>query len=192
MPILGIVASGKTASTISTNSYQSIATFTVGSGGSSSISFSSIPATFKHLQIRCLMKSTSGGTDAWAWSLQAYLNADTTVANYAYHRIRGDNGNNIVADGNGSGIGQLGFIPGVGQANQFGPSIIDILDYTNTNKYTTFRAMGGSSTNGVSNSFVGFQSQLWQNTAAVNAIELKPSGGSFAEYSSFALYGIEG
>jgi hypothetical protein len=189
-PILGIWASQNYPRI--TSSYESIQTVTVGAGGSSAASFTSIPSTYKHLQIRCLVKSTSAGNDAWALSLQGYLNADTTVSNYAYHRIYGD-GSTVVAGGAADAIGQLGFIPSAGLTNVFAPSIIDILDYTNTNKFTTFRAINGSDSNNVGGGYVGFQSQLWKNTAAVNAIEFRAgASGTFAQYSSFALYGIKG
>jgi hypothetical protein len=35
-------------------------------------------------------------------------------------------------------------------------------------------------------------SGVWINTTAVNAVTVIPYGGNFAEYSSFALYGIKG
>ena len=46
----------------STNSYESIQTVTVGSGGQSTISFTSIPSTYKHLQIRMLARATGAST----------------------------------------------------------------------------------------------------------------------------------
>lgn len=189
MPILGTIASSKLSA--APNSYESIATYVVGSGSTSTVTFSSIPSTFKHLQVRAIIKSTTTGNDAWAWSLQGYLNSDTTVANYAYHRIRGDGGS-IDTSGAANAIGQLGFIPSAGLTNIFAPTIIDILDYTDTSKYKVFKAINGSDTNGVAQQFVGMQSQVWKNTNAVNAIELRPSSGSFAQYTHFALYGIKG
>lgn len=189
MPILGTIASSKLSA--EPNSYESIATYVVGSGSTSTVTFSSIPSTFKHLQVRAILKSTTAGNDNWAWSLQAYLNTDTTVANYAYHRIRGDGGS-VLPSGSANAIGQLGFIPAAGLTNHFAPTIIDILDYTNTSKYKVFKAINGSDTNGSNQQNIGIQSQLWKNTAAVNAIELRPGGGSFAEYTHFALYGIKG
>jgi hypothetical protein len=175
------------------NSYESIATYSL-SASTSSVTFSSIPSTFTHLQVRCLLKSTAAGDDAWAYSLQAYLNTDTTVGNYAFHRIYGDGGT-ITVGGAANAIGQLGFIPssGSGVTDVFAPTIIDILDYRNTNKYTVFKAINGSNTNGVSGGFAGIQSQVWKNTNAVTSIEFRSgSGGSFAQYSHFALYGIKG
>jgi hypothetical protein len=51
MPILGIIASAITGNLVTT-SYESIETVTVGSGGSATVTFSSIPATYTHLQIK--------------------------------------------------------------------------------------------------------------------------------------------
>jgi hypothetical protein len=49
---LGIFASANQSA--GTTSYESIAVSTVGSGGASSVSFTSIPGTYSHLQIRYL------------------------------------------------------------------------------------------------------------------------------------------
>jgi hypothetical protein len=46
--ILGIIASSKL--TAAAGDFESIATVTVGSGGSAVISFTSIPSTYAHLQ----------------------------------------------------------------------------------------------------------------------------------------------
>jgi hypothetical protein len=59
MPILGIIASAITGNLVTT-SYESIATVTVGGGGSATIDFTSIPATYTHLQIRGIARSTNG------------------------------------------------------------------------------------------------------------------------------------
>jgi hypothetical protein len=190
MPIIGIVASSKLKQV--PNSYESIETISVGSGGQASIVFDNIPSTYKHLQVRALIKSTTGGTDTWALSTQAYLNSDTTVANYAYHRIIG-NAATAADSGGANAIGTMGFTPGPGAADVFAPTIIDILDYANTNKYKTFRALSGSDDNAISNAaFIGVLSQLWKNTAAVHTVQLQMSSGSYAQYSHFALYGIKG
>jgi hypothetical protein len=78
------------------------------------------------------------------------------------------------------------------QSDVFAPNVIDILDYANTNKYKTIRALTGMDTN----SSVGViipRSCLWTNTSAITSIELKSVGGSydFVEHSHFALYGIK-
>ena len=51
-PSADIRIPGKQYSTPVLNSYESIATVTVGAGGTSTITFSSIPTGYTHLQIR--------------------------------------------------------------------------------------------------------------------------------------------
>ena len=61
-PILGIWASQNYSRYSITGSYESIATVTVGSGGSSYIEFTSIPGTYTHLQIRGILRNTGSSS----------------------------------------------------------------------------------------------------------------------------------
>ena len=71
-PLLGILDSGKYR-TFAGN-YVSIATATVTSGGASTITFSSIPSTYTHLQIRILGR----GASATATNVvNIWINGDT-------------------------------------------------------------------------------------------------------------------
>ena len=164
-------------------SYESIQTVLVGSGGSASISFTSIPSTFKHLQVRLI----AAGTSSPAMYLR--FNSDSG-ANYTRHRLQG-NGSSASADGT-TGLNQVSIYgsPGLPAANTFGATIIDILDYENTNKNTTVRVLAGVDNNGSGN--IELTSSLWSNTAAINNIYLAPSSGNFTQHSQFALYGIKG
>jgi len=166
-----------------TSSYESIATVTVGAGGAADVTFSSIAATYTHLQVRGIARSTSTECD-----IKVQLNSDTG-SNYAYHRLYGT-GSGTGADGSGSQTTMFYCGRINASASVFGANIIDILDYTNTNKNTTLRALMGFDANG--SGYVSLGSGLWINTAAVNAIKLIPHAGNFAEYSHFALYGIKG
>ena len=189
MPILGTVASQFSSKPF--GSYESISTVTVGGGGASDITFSSIPATYTHLQIRGLGRTTQNSTGAD--DLFISFNSDTG-SNYSYHDLTGD-GVSASASGNASYtnivIGSL--LPRLQQsANSFGVTVIDILDYANTNKYTTTRALAGLDVN-AAGGFIALRSGSWRNTAAITTIKLMPeSSRIFAQYSSFALYGIKG
>ena len=183
--LIGIIASSGGAAAGGTD-YESIATVTVGSGGSSSISFTSIPSTYQHLQIRGISRSVGANVN-----ITAQLNSDTG-SNYTLHNIIGD-GAAVSANGAGSfGSLFLGYTPATGStASCFSGTIIDILDYKDTNKYTTLRSLTGSDLNGSGS--IRFMSGAWLNTAAVTSVVLSISGGdSFQQYSSFALYGIKG
>lgn len=177
-PILGIFASqGRVAA----NSYESIATSSA--GGSSSITFSSIPSTFKHLQIRSISQSGSGNSTD---SLRVQFNGDTG-ANYAYHALYGTGATAAATANTGNNwakSGQLAL-----STTSFAGGVIDILDYTNTNKYKTLRCLSGVDFNG--SGVIALESNLWLNTAAITSITIS-YGANFATGTTFALYGIKG
>jgi hypothetical protein len=180
MPILGIIASQDYNRV--TNSYESIATTTVGGGGSATITFSSIPATYTHLQIRYINTTSTVNQN-----LIFRFNSDTG-SNYAWHRLLGT-GAAVSADAtapstNYIGIGRSGY-----DATSFAAGVFDLLDYTNTNKYKTARSLYGTDANG--NGFIFLGSGLWLSTSAVSTITIESVSGNFNQYSQFALYGIK-
>ena len=170
--------------TPSTNSYESIATVTVGALGSSSIDFTSIPSTYKHLQIRLIAQKLISSTNGLM-----RFNSDTTGTNYYAHGIEAD-GSSLT----GSAYATNDFPRAVANvpttANIFAVSVVDILDYANTNKYKTVRTLNGYDANG--SGYLTYGSGLWKNTNAITDIKIYPTSGNFAQYSSFALYGIKG
>jgi hypothetical protein len=186
MSLLGIIASQNYPRV--TNSYESIATVTVGSGGSSTISFTSIPSTYKHLQIRAISRSDRASTAGDGMIVR--FNSDTG-SNYAYHYLDG-NGSSATA-GSDSNVTSM-IIPRSGSANQtsgiFGVTVLDALDYTNTNKFKTIRTLGGNDANG--SGVVALFSGLWRNTNAITSITIdQQNGTNFVQHSHFALYGIK-
>lgn len=182
-PILGILASS-ISPFINATSYESIATVTVGSGGGSSISFTGIPSTYKHLQIRASVRTTSSG-----YGLAYRLNSDT-ASNYSMHYLIGD-GASVLA-GNATSASLVNFFGIVRGTNDTYPTnfVMDILDYSDTNKYKTTKTITGLDVNGI-NGEIGLWSGSWRSTAAISTVQIL-SGISFAQYSSFALYGIKG
>lgn len=182
MPILGIYASANQLQY--STAFESIATVTVGAGGSSSITFSSIPSTYKHLQVRISTIPTSSNQ-----SLYGTVNNDGAT-NYALHGLDG-NGATAVANAAStqSKYSLFGYQTG-GNTAYPTVAILDILDYTNTNKYKTFRTLSGSDANGSGE--INLASGLWLSTNAINRLDFYWSAGNIAQYSSFALYGIKG
>ncbi len=166
--------------------FESIATTIVGSGGTSTITFGSIPSTYKHLQIRMINR----GTSTSAFTILVRVNGDTG-SNYANHFLEG-NGASAVAGGSASQtyINFYAQPKSDATANVFGAYIIDVLDYANTNKNKTFRHFGGYDANG--SGYVDLDSGLWMSNSAITSIEFTTGATSFAQYSHFALYGIKG
>jgi hypothetical protein len=175
---------------VSQGDFESIATVTVGAGGSSQVDFSSISGSYQHLQIRGIIRGNNAS--AGADSMLIRFNTDSSSV-YAIHRLYAT-GTTVSADAfTGITDVSIGSLLRSGNTSSvFAGFVIDLLDYSNTNKFTTMRALSGWDANGSGE--IWFQSGLWRNTAAVNAIRLLPGGSStaFAQYSHFALYGIKG
>ena len=169
-----------------TSSYESISTVTLGST-QTTISFTSIPSTFKHLQVRGIARGTFAATNL---NLCMQVNSDTS-SSYTYHGLLGEGS---AASAQGGSAQSFGFVGRIAQAsatsNVFGSSVIDILDYTNTNKNTTIRALGGYDANG--NGYATLWSSAYIKTDAITSIQIFGNLGDLVQYSSFALYGIKG
>ena len=181
-PILGIIASSFAAST---NSYESIATVTVGAGGSSAIDFTSIPTTYKHLQIRASYQGSLQDKNVW---LQVGNGSVDTGANYSSHYLYGfGSGTGAAAATSESKMSLLAFYY---TENNTAVFVMDLLEYANTNTYKTVRSLHGNDSNGIGQ--VGLSSGSWRSTSAINTIKLTLSAGNFQQYSKIALYGIRG
>jgi hypothetical protein len=166
-------------------SYESIATVNVGAGGQASIVFSSIPSTYTHLQVRALARNTTAETASNTFSR---FNSDTGN-NYSAHWITGDGSSASANRVLPWDVNLVANIPAANTASGiFGVMIYDILDYANTNKLKTVRSLTGNDRNGSGS--IWSDSGLWNSTAAISTITFT-TGTNFAEYSSFALYGIK-
>ena len=162
-----------------------------------SVTFSSIPSTYEHLEVR--MSMMGDRLPSSTWYLYLRLNGDTG-ANYSNHQmyVRGTGTTTPVgARYTGQQSHWTPDLPthGAGWLS-YASEIIDIFDYANTNKNTTFsiRSAVGSRF-GIS--YTGLFSGMWDNTAAVNAIWLAPDNSGtddciWLRGSSFTLYGWNG
>lgn len=180
--MIGNLVAGQTGSGgASLSSYESIATAT-GTGSSGTITFSSIPSTFKHLQIRFRVIPASN----------TYLKVNfngVSGTSYATHSLIGD-GASTAASGTAStsefyAAGIFSYLsttyPNVG--------IIDILDYGSTTKNKTARIVGGFDANGSGE--IDILSGLFNSTNAITSIAIACTTGNFATTTTIDLYGIK-
>jgi hypothetical protein len=171
-------------------SFESIATVTA-SGSSATLTFSSIPSTYKHLQIRGIAKSGAGSGQR---NLTMEFNA-STGSNHAWHRLFGD-GTNAGAEGTAStGSIRLGGASiQATPASTFGVSIIDIIDYASTTKNKTVKYFSGSDTNASPTAApISLGSGVLLSTTAITSISISDAGfENFAVGTVFSLYGIKG
>ena len=213
MPILGSLAGASArglgglrtfgaAAAVDTGAMFPIGMVSVGSAGASTISFSSIPSTYKHLQIRGIHRVT-GAYQVGNCFMRVGAGSIDTGNNYSNHTIVGDGSTAAAAGGGGTRSSMMGFdyynsVGANATSGIFSTCIIDILDYANTSKYKTVRfLMGREMNSGNTDSRIYFESGLWQSTSAISNIQFTPlngAGGSadFVQYSQFALYGIKG
>ncbi len=188
MPILGILASSVPAAA---GDYESIATVTVGAGGVSSVSFTSIPHTYAHLQLRVIARTARASS---LDNLITRFNGDTGN-NYYSRRLEGD-GSSAYSDGYGLGSQPTFMLvpTAANTASVFGANVYDILDYTSTNKNKVTRALRGLDLNG--SGWMTLGSNLWIPTSLgsgnITSITLtSQNGANIVQYSHFALYGIK-
>ena len=181
MPNLGIIASSISGNLV-TNSYDSIATYTVGAGGSSTIVFNSIPQTYKHLEFTMKIYGSAYGT----------LSTQSGAGSREHYLVGPGSGTGSTASNTAS------LVPDDASGSTTYPYVVfgRILDYTNANKYKSVRDYEGFGNNAGS----GFTGEVLINTAlldastaAITSLTWTATGtGNFAQNTVVALYGIKG
>lgn len=198
MPIVGSFA-GASARAYGANTgvlvgdFESISTVTVGTA-TTTVSFTSIPATYSHLQIRA-----SYQTSRVTYPLDKIFirfNSDT-ASNYSTHVIQGNGASATSSVENTDKMTDrdMSSTTAATSGLVFGGLIMDILDYANTNKYKTARSISGFDTNGTVAGFggrAGLFSGNWRSTSAITSVTFTvDNAANFSVNSKFALYGIK-
>jgi hypothetical protein len=188
MHILGTIASSITGSKLT--AFESIETVSVGAGGTTTITFSSIPQTYAHLQVRAIARGTwvnAGGLVSWRLRMNGQ-----SGAGYVSHQLYANAGGvGSYYTAISSGI-ELNDLPNNNApSSNYGAIIMDILDYTKTNKHKVIRASYGRDFNTTSG-HIGLISGVFLETPAVTSLTFFTGADGFAQNSSFALYGIKG
>lgn len=150
-----------------------------------SVTFSSIPATFTDLLVKLSIRNNGGSTQNT--TLLSLINGTTGFSN---RWIRGD-GSSVISLGNLVGTSAyVGQNPGsAATSNTFDNTEIYIPNYlVSSNKpFSTFSMQENNS----STAYSGVTAGLWSNTAAITSLTFDANGDSFVAGSSFYLYGIK-
>ena len=191
-----IQTNGKSSKLWDQTTFQSgmfaLATVNVGTTSPTSISFTNIPSTYTHLQIRGIVRDSRAST--WVDTMWMYFNSDTTGSNYNSHLLSGNGSSTSSAYD--LGVNTYGMPIGLAGATNlttsFSPFIIDIFDYASTSKNKTVRSFHGLD-DANDNGLIRLRSGLWMSNSAINGLTFQggDAGVFFQQYSSFALYGIK-
>jgi len=184
IPFGVLSAAGAGGEPVALDSFELIAT-AFGTGSNSTINFESISQDYKHLQIH-FTGASSAATDRDLWL--RFNGVSTTV--YGWQRVAA-NGADTVGGGNqitnqivlGSALlrGDV--------ADQVSAGVINILNYSDSTKNTTVKALFGSAG---STRTIGLYGGLYGETTVVSSINLQPDANFFSSRSRFSLYGIKG
>ena len=166
--------------------YSKISTYTVGSGGIESVSFTNIPQNYTDLVIKASVRNTrSGNAEA---ELRWTVNGSST--SYSNRLLQG-NGTSVSAGTTGTTYFYSGEIDATtATANTFGSADIYIPNYTSFNYKP---AMADTvSENNITAAFATMTAGLWSNTAPITSITFYyTASGIWAQHSTFHLYGIK-
>ena len=195
MPILGIIASSFARDTFTpTGSYDALATYTVPSGGVSSVTFAGLPTggQYQHLQIRYFIPSTPSAGDNIFMRLGN--SSIDTGNNYAFHNIAGYGSGGVAATAESSTNIMRLLYQNITEAAAFPVSgVTDILDYASTAKTKVVRTLIGREANSTSNArgVVSLMSGLWNNTSPITTVNITYGGGNLPENTIVSVYGVK-
>lgn len=191
-PLLpGIIASGisghLTPPWSPEGAYDALATVTL-STSTASITFSGIPSNYKHLQVRAIARSTDASSNVQG---DFYVNGINSGSSYSFHHMETSGGGSVGGTGYpDSSTSYWQRLPGAGStSNVFGVYIFDFTDYSKTNKFKTFRQIGGFDANGSGQIFM--VSNLFKSTSPITSMTFYSNTGNLAANTQFALYGVK-
>jgi len=169
------------------NTWTKIASTTVGSGGIGSVTFSSIPSTYTDLCIIGSARMSSvfnnvefymiiNGDGSTLYSGTILQGFGTTVNSPRTSNTTYANNFNAPAASNGIGI--------------FGNMTMYMPNYANTSTFKSYVVDSVSGIMTTTNNSLLLSAGLYRSTAAVNSLQMLPTG-NWLQYTSFTLYGIK-
>lgn len=167
------------------SAYEHISTYTVGSGGESTIAFTSIPQTYTDLLLKFSGRNSRSGADLQEFSMRFNNN---TGSIYRTIWLRGTGSSASSGTFPDDSFQQLGQ-PGEGAtASVFSNYDIYISNYTSSNNKSI--SVDGVTENLASNAYNYYQSGLFSSSTAISSIQILAPSYLIVQHSTFYLYGI--
>ena len=166
------------------NTFIKIASVTVGSGGASSIDFTSIPSTYTDLCVKLSARYNDASV------LGRFRFNGDTGSNYSNRRLYGT-GSSVAS--NSDSAQTSSYVFGLNDAsnytaNTFSNAEFYIPNYAGS-AYKSI-SIDAVSENNATEAYSTLQAGLWSNTAAITSIKIYQDSGLFVQYSTAVLYGI--
>lgn len=154
------------------------------SGSAANVTFSSISASYRDLEIRVRGRGTDAGADQ---PVRIRFNGDTG-ANYDYQQLFAQGGTTTAQGALTTSI-LVGQIPCAGStANFSGLAILNVGDYRGTTFYKNLVCISGENRTGTAQRGM-LTSGQWRNTAAITSVEVAMGAGNFVNGTVVSLYG---
>lgn len=166
-----------------------IGSVTVGAGGVSSITFSSIPQNYTDLTVVLSGRGTFAQNSGYA----AFAQFNGSTSGYSWRELDGYNSTGTYAVGSYNYSAQtcvpIGTITSANQtASTFGNSVAYIPNYAGSANKIVFA--DGVDENNAAYMSLFISGGMWANTAAITSITLNTNGaGNFVQYTTAYLYG---
>ncbi|NBQ85323.1 MAG: hypothetical protein EBU03_04280 [Methylophilaceae bacterium] len=171
------------------NTFELIASSTVGSGGAANIDFTSIASTWTDLVLKVSGRSTASFTRR---TMRVTINNSVTASDYADRYLLGSGSaasSSADAAGSQSYIVAWDLPAATGTANTFANIEIYIPNYASTSAYKSLSIDGVGEENGTT-AYMGLVAGIYNQNTAISRITVAPDSGNFAQYSTAYLYGV--
>ena len=165
------------------NTFELIASSTVGAGGAADITFSSIPSTYKDIVVVCSLRHT--GAQVFA---TLSLNAG---GSYSYRSIVGTGSGTPSSGAASDNLYQI-WVDGSNQtSNTFSSSQIYIPNYASTSQYKSI-SIESVTENNATAAYTGMNAALYSSNSAITSLSITPwASDTFVQFSSAYLYGVK-
>jgi len=170
------------------NTFELIASSTVGAGGAASIDFTSIASTWTDLALKISARTNRSASSDY---LKIGFNSLTTGITYI--TLEG-NASAATSFGTAAAAQFIGEVNGdTSTASTFSNFDLYIPNYAgSTNKSFSVDSVTENNASGANSAFANLTAELWSNTAAISAIKISVGVGTLLlQHSSAYLYGVK-
>jgi hypothetical protein len=168
------------------NTFELIASSTVGSGGVSAITFSSIPTTYTDLCLQLSLRNSRSGQVIQ----EGLITFNGSTSGYSERILRGSGSAAISSSGSGANFSLNGFPAGSSTGSTFGSANLYIPNYAgSSNKSASAEFI---TENNATEAYAYMNALLWSNTAAITSISISAGATyTWVQHSTAYIYGVK-